>query len=287
MAQDGTRARLWWCLVAAALASAGCPSHRAGSDGGGPQTGKDAGKDAGRDAGKDTGTDKRPTFSARLSGATVVVDVASGTRLWFRSCSDSIVLEKRVGSTWEAPQDDRPSPADSHGYYLDDEFVPLAFNLGCDVINCLALGPTTTVGPTEEYVATGTLRAPPVEQPMGSGPPPPTPWGTDPVPVIERRSLHGELRVRLQYSEDPACRTAFHEATAELTVPEQGVCCPIGRTGCSSHGPGGGWAPTLDACPVWNTLYDRAYARKTDLRGCPVLMRDLNSQCAPGADAGL
>jgi hypothetical protein len=223
------------------------------------------------------GSDGDPRFVARMVGDEIVVDVAAGDEVHYRTCRDEARLEKRVGATWTRPQDDRPPSANNPGYFLDGKYMWPSFNLGCDYILCAAWDETFTrsVARAAEYVKVGT-RDKPAYAPANAA---------SPVDVIESRPLSGELRVRITYSKDAEC-SASEQATAPITVPQDGVCCPIGLTQCSSDGPGGGWAPTLDACPEWSMGFDVGYMITTDIRGCERLIEDNSACCGCVPDAG-
>ncbi len=228
---------------------------------------------------RDASTQPSPVLSASLEGDWLGVDVRGGT-FYQQSCSGAVRAEKSLGGQWIPLQDDR---ADSrwYGYYLDGVYVAADRTLGCDVVACERTQARVEVGAVNEYVRTGSM-APPA--------------GTGALPgfelaVIETRAFHGQVRVHLVYSSDATCSDA-HEANVLLDVPEHGVCCPIGKVDCSSQGPGGGWAPTPDACSKWpgGYPYGAFVVRETDVRGCPKLVVAPDACCAcplDGPDAGL
>jgi hypothetical protein len=172
-------------------------------------------------------------------------------------------------------RDDRPPS--NPGYYLDGKYVPESFSLGCDMTACTSFNDTTEVGRAEEYANTGS-KAPPAGEHSRDAE----------VATIETRPFHGELRVLVQYFRDAMCQEDMHAVSLELEVPKEGVCCPIGDETCSSPGPGGGWAASMDACSPYSTLYDTYVTRKADAHGCPVLVEDdsVCCGCPSDADAG-
>lgn len=202
---------------------------------------------------------------------------ATGGDVQYRSCSDAIRLEKRAGDTWVAPQDDRHPDSNNPGYYLDGVFIGPSSNLGCDAVTCSVGHDEVFVAQALEYVKTG-------EQPA----PADAPTAKSPAPVIERRPLRGKLRVTLEYSRMQGCGDS-HTETFFVDIPSEGVCCPIGDEGCSSEGPGGGWAPTFDACEPYSIEYDGYSVVQQDPWGCPTLQIDESvcCGCVPDADAGL
>ncbi len=241
--------------------------HDAGVHDAGPK--HDAGGDAAQDAGG-------PVFHARLDGDQIVVDVLGGQALRAESCSGSMQVEKHVAAgQWAPLQDDRYPYFNNPGYYLDGVFVRPSSNLGCDVVGCDPLPQQIFLGYAREYVKTGQKPAPAGETTAKS-----------PAPVIETRAFHGTLRITLKYSTDASCNTK-QQVVLQLVVPKDGVCCPIGLPGCSSSGPGGGWARALTECRTWRTEYDLYFATVNDVHGCPALEFD-NAQCCGCAapDAG-
>lgn len=84
-----------------------------------------------------------------------------------------------------------------------------------------------------------------------------------------------------------------HSAGTDAAVPGPdggGVCCPLAAsvTPCSvglDPLPGGGWAPSLDACAYTIRGFDVDFARSVDERGCPV-WRETSRCCLCPPDAG-
>ena len=302
LAQFGLARRAVAFLCCAWLLGAGCASVRqpysegdepAAADtatkpvGGGNQHTATAGSRA-----PDPNTEQLPqpparvSFTPRLEGDVILVDVTSPIPLFRLSCSNAVVLQRREGDAWVAPRDERPPSYQNPGYYLDGAFVPRAFNLGCDAVGCFSLSVSDPiyVGPAREYVRTGS-KAPPEDRVPASGPPA-VPAQVD---VFESRPLSGRVLITIKYFEDSSCGEES-SAALEFTIPtpDQGVCCPIGTAGCSSAGPGGGWAPTLDACRPWTVVYDAMVVPRDDARSCPALALDddICCGCVPG-DAGV
>jgi hypothetical protein len=221
------------------------------------------------------------TFTARLVGDRIVIDVEGPAELGTPSCEETIVIAKLVNGSWRQARDDRR--AANFGYYLDGAFVRQPPN-GCSSCVPLVNNGQIDVGLAYEYVRSGT-KAPPADAPDAATAP-------DQVDVIEMRPLSGMVRITLTYFEDTFCETDGPlTSVVTLTIPElmQGVCCPIGAAGCSSAGPGGGWAPSLDACVPWTMEYDAMSVLKEDPRGCPKLVKDYTicCGCAPDEDAGI
>jgi len=216
-------------------------------------------------------------FRARLIGDLVVVDVPDGLPpLTQLSCSGWwAVLEKPDGARWVPLQDDRHPSSNNPGYFLDGEYIEPSFNLGCDVIGCddQPFSDLIYADDAREYVKVGTMALPEDVSPAPGMSPP-----DDPADVIETRPFSGALRVRFTYSTERDCSEP-HEVTVPLEIPEHGVCCPIGSPSCSSTGPGGGWAPTADACLEWSEVFDESFVITTDPRGCPALADDPDTCC--------
>lgn len=217
-------------------------------------------------------------LSTRMVGDEVFVDAAR-VDLYYWTCMGEPTLQKQVGAEWVSLRDDRPPGWNSPGYFLDGQYLAPSMNLGCDYITCNAFGETHSIARAVEHVKVGT-RAKPASAPANA---------PSPVDMIERRPLSGALRARLTYSTSSDC-AASTEEFVPITVPEQGVCCPIGDAQCSSEGPGGGWAPTLDACRPWSTTFDVAYQVINDPHDCPTLDYDhtICCGCIPtDTDAGM
>ncbi len=238
------------------------PNHDAGPS-------HDAGPDA---AQRDGGV----TFQARLDGDQIVVDVLGGQSLHAQSCSGSTQVEKQTASgQWASLQDDRYPSFNNPGYYLDGVFVRPEFNLGCDVVGCDSLPLQIFLGYARQYVKTGEKPAPAGETTAKS-----------PAPVVETRAFQGTLRITIKYSTGASC-DATQQVVLQLVVPKDGVCCPIGLPGCSSSGPGGGWARSLTECRTWSPEYDVYFAAVSDVHGCPALAADNAQCCGCVSDAGM
>lgn len=206
-------------------------------------------------------------FTARMVGDEAVVDAAN-PNLHYWTCMDEPSLQKQVDGEWVGLRDDRPPGWNSPGYFLDDQYIAPSHNLGCDFLLCTPFGETRSVGRAIEHVKVG-MRAKPLDAP---------PEAPSPVDVIETRPIAGELRVRVTFSTGSDCATS-HEAFVPLTLPEQGVCCAVGSPECSSEGPGGGWARTLQECRPWSTEFDLAYQLVDDAHECPTLVPDYPQCC--------
>ena len=201
--------------------------------------------------------------------------VERSNAFYFRICTNALRVAKQSGGAWVPLRDDRHPSFNNPGYYLDGHYVKPSHNEGCDVWACIRLEDGMTVALAQEYVKTGTLAPPSGED-----------SDVTPVDVVETQPFHGELRVEVQYSKSETCADTEH-AVLSLTVPEDGVCCPIGRAECSSSGPGGGWAPNLESCPAWNIAYDAYFEVEHDPHDCPVLREDTAICCGcPPEDAG-
>jgi len=238
LTQPDTRPRRLgpWLLIVTALVGLGC------DDAPGPRTLDAAAEDASTD-GAVTGPDDL-ALSVFMRGDAIYVHVAGAT-IYDRSCSGGPGLDKQDGDAWVAPQDDRYPDWQNPGYYLDGVFVGPSSNEGCDVVQCSEIPAEVFVARALEYVKVG-------EQPA----PADAPTATSPAPVIERRPLRGQkLRITFLYSRTERCDDT-QTATLLLDLPARGVCCPVGTDGCSSEGPGGGWAPSLDACAPYSIEYD-------------------------------
>jgi hypothetical protein len=216
-----------------------------------------------------------PGFRVRLEGAAIILEARSGAKLTHETCQDSIGLEKHEGNAWVPMRDDRPPPSANPGFYLDGTYFPAHLDPGCDFVVCDDYPATQVVGHAEEYVKTGTKA--PLADPHSD---------ETAVDVIETRAFHGDVRVNVQYRTTANCGDAPQTARLLLTIPEHGVCCPIGDAGCSSSGPGGGWAPNLDACTPWKTVNDAYLEKNKDSHGCPILIENDGVCCSCLADAG-
>ena len=208
-------------------------------------------------------------------GDRIEIELPQNRSFYMFDCPKTHVLEKAVlPGWWTALIDDRPQWP-YKGYYLDEIFIPMyTSGLGCDVMDCVAY-PVLDVGRAVEYVQTG-MRAPPEDADYDDCVPP------ELVPVIETRAVHGMLRARFAYSMDDRCQSGA-EAIVEIEVPEQGVCCPIAEIGSGTNIPGGGWAPSPDAC--WNVT-TLSGIRIEDARGCPVLISQSKRALGHCADGG-
>jgi len=214
-----------------------------------------------------------PGFRVRLEGVAIILETRSKAKLTHETCQDRVGLEKHVGNAWVPMRDDRPPPSANPGYYLDGIYIPAHYDLGCDAVVCDNFPTTQVVGRAEEYVKTGTKAPTDLNSNETAG------------DVIETRSFHGEVRVAAQYRTTADCSDA-ETATLRLTIPATGVCCPVGDPGCSSSGPGGGWAATRDACAPWKTIDDVYFEKDKDSRGCPILVEDESVCCGCYDDAG-
>ncbi len=65
-----------------------------------------------------------------------------------------------------------------------------------------------------------------------------------------------------------------------------GVCCRPGSPSCNCTLEGG-WAPSLDECPVFGTCDVRYWGSGTDPWGCPVLIPDSLTSCLDEIDLGV
>ena len=217
-----------------------------------------------------------PTFSARLDGTNVIVEVTNSILAYYLTCNDAVVLQKLdAAGTWVRPTDDRPPSYNNPGYYLDGRYVAPSFNEGCNVTSCQNFGSRHFVAKAAEYVQTGLVETTVNGSPVF-------------VPSIETRPLRGVLLIEVRYSYgDPNCNTSAQVVQLKVEVPPfDGVCCPPGREGCNSTGPGGGWALDYDSCRDLLPAYDTYYRRYVDSHGCPFLGEDL-SQCCGCYDAGV
>lgn len=275
LAQLGATRRLSFRIALACTALFACDASDSDAD---------AGSDAGAvpDAAQPEPDAAQPDgFHARLEGDVVMIDWDGGA-LSTLTCSGVSLLEKREGDRWVPLRDDRPPSWNSPGYFIDGEYSEPSFNLGCDVVSCYEPNTPLHMGFAREYVKTGTQPIPDGAGDAGIAAPI---LPADPADVIETRAFHGLLRARFTYSLGTECAEQL-EAIVELEVPEEGVCCPIGNAGCSSEGPGGGWAPTLDACRPWSIEYDALSVRATDVRDCPVLVQDYDMCCGCAIEDG-
>jgi hypothetical protein len=226
-------------------------------------------------------SDAAPRFAVRFEGDVIILDVESARRLSQDECANPIRFEQLEGDEFVPMRDDRRlAPA----YYLDDHFVSEPSKLiRCDVPSCAQFprSHSFAIGSANEYVKIGT-------RPYAA-----SDKSKVDVDVIESRPVSGRIRIRIDYFDDERC-DAPSGTTLELTIPtpEQGLCCPIGEDGCSSDGPGGGWAPSAEACPPWSVGRDDIFAVavvEDDPRGCPrlVLDKQMCCGCGPDADAGM
>jgi hypothetical protein len=250
--------------------------HRGGGGGGdgGSGSGGTHGGSGGHaiDGGTDGGRELpwlEPGFRVYLDGVSIMLETRTDAQLSYLTCQNAIRVEKHLENAWAAMQDDRHPSSSNPGYYLDGEYVPSSSNLGCDQVECVPFSRTQVAGRAEEYVKTGS-KAPPAGEPAAA----------DEVDVVETRAFHGEVRVRVDYSQTPQCE-ATDKVVLPLTIPgEGGVCCPIGSEGCWDPGPGGGWAPSLAECKPWKPAFDVAFSEERDAHGCPTLVEDESFCCS-------
>lgn len=242
--------------------------HDSGVDAGMPEPLLDSGSQG---AGLDAGAmpPPMPPFRMRLDGRMLVLDTLGHASWSFRECAAAFVLEK-LGNGWGPIRDERPH--DGRGYYLDDKFVHGEIAM-CDASSCPSLGKTRDIARAEEYVQIGTKRPPPDE-----------PDPDKPVFVVSTRPLAGPLRLLVKYHVEKSCGGAEQSAVIELTIPTEGVCCPIGPATCSSPGPGGGWAESYAACPTFDSEFNVAFVIKPEAHGCPVLKPDPAMCCGDCTD---
>lgn len=217
-------------------------------------------------------------FKARVkAGGAVMLETFSIKPLYMLTCSSAFSLEQPYAGSWVPLRDDRPPSYMNPGYFLDGVFVPPSFNEGCDVLTCRPLGPTVDVPLFAlEYVQLGSISAPP-----GSGI-----SGT--IPAIESRGRRGDLRLRLNYSEDSNC-SRFTEATIDFFVPD-GECCYVGPEGCNASNAGGGWTPSPGDCPALFPSSGTYYTARVDGFGCAKLIPDPQRCCGSNCgdeDAGV
>jgi hypothetical protein len=277
-------------LSIAPLLVLGCDS---GDKKGGAGSHPDAGHDAGRDAGgmthpdggstSDSGLDASatpppmPTVRAQLEGRDLVLEILSDQDLVHDAC-EPLLIEKYADRRWQPRRDERPPRGSGQSYYLDGEFVARNDD-ACAEVRCKALdeGIRATA---EEFVQTGTKRPP-------AGEPNPE----TPVFVVETRPLIGQLRLTAHYDlGQERCGPEPLVATAELMIPTEGVCCPIGPAQCPTLGPGGGWAKSYDQCPTFESSSGIRYTIMADDHGCPVLVGDETrccGDCPMEDDAGI
>lgn len=155
--------------------------------------------DASTDREDDGGADLE--FRVDVARWHVILSAVSDATLYVESCT-ATRLSKKQGNDWVPPRDERPS----HGgpYYQDGELI-LDQGFGCDALACGDTGGEVYGGYAMEYVQTGTR---------------PPPAGGDVVPVIEKRPLHGELRVSLTYSTDVGGRCKGEQAFVYFAIPD-------------------------------------------------------------------
>jgi hypothetical protein len=216
-------------------------------------------------------------FHERFEGDVIVVDVtdSAGSGIFMQGCSSPTGLYQLADEAWIPVKDDRPPSAGHGGYYLDDEYIAPGSET-CDATRCNRFPSDTRieVGETYEYVNAGTRAAPQDASGISRQ-----------VPNITRRPLSGAVKIKISYFEDGACQQLSGiESQVEIPVPSKGVCCPIGLAQCSSAGPGGGWAPTVDQCAPFSQSFDAAFQQRNDPRGCPQLVED-DQVCCGCADA--
>jgi hypothetical protein len=214
-----------------------------------------------------------PPFRAYLEGDAIVLAALVPEQAWFRTCSGYPYVQKRAGTEWVPMIDDRPSLGPSPGYYLGDTFISPDFDRNCDVDSCGSISEPRTLGHAEEYVKIGTKAPPPGSDATAAM-----------VDVFEARPYHGDVRVVVHYSTDSACSGETKETFVPLTIPEDGVCCPVVATGCSVDGPRGGWATSRDACVEVPRVPDAYIQRGTvDSHGCAIAC----CGCTNDEDAGI
>ena len=203
------------------------------------------------------------TFTAVLVNDIVLFEVSDREAIEIPYCRATRLEKKDAQGNISFLQNDRPSSsAGSPGYYLDGEYLgPTPQNNGCDQAGCEApSSDRIEIGAAREYIKTGTRDAP-ADAPNAG----------EIIDVIETRPFSGDLVAHLVYSPPDQCDE--REVVLAITVPEEGVCCPIEAEGCSIEGELGGWARSFDECgPLDSTFFDEAWFREDDVRGCPVLV---------------
>lgn len=206
-------------------------------------------------------------FSIELQGAQLLVHDSDEAPLYMLSCSGATAMEKADAAAWVAPADERHPSSHNPGYYLDGEYIEPEFSLGCDIVSCYEAQDPIYSALAYEYVKVGSEPAPAVMvDPRIAD------RVADPADTVETRPLSGKVRVRVRYFRDAECqRELFQEQEIVIPEPDEGVCCPVGDEGCSVEGPGGGWAPTLDACAPFSQQFDTLFELGDDPRGCPTL----------------
>jgi hypothetical protein len=186
--------------------------------------------------------------------------------VYFMNCS-AVNLEKYDASGWTRLRDDRNTPANAAGYYLDGVYVPPQINPGCDFDFCSPGGTGIGVGAALEYVETGT-------RPLASNTPPPLLGITaaNPARDIKTQPYIGKLRVSFNYAREAKCQ--FRQTVRlELEAPT-GSCCPV-STSCSSTN-AGGWAASADDCSS-RAFQDGYFTPAKDVHGCDVLNTSTSS----------
>jgi len=214
------------------------------------------------------------TFTAVMEQTTVAVLVSTGVDR--RRCGSSR-LEKNDDGESVPLIDERPPRHDNPGYYLDARYVEPS-DEACDEIECVGssgLGSSRhTIGSAYEYVKLGRAPAPAGAANVG-----------ELVDLIETRAFSGDLYVYFNYSDGLMCED--REVQLELTVPEEGVCCPVAEGGCTLDGPTGGWARSRDECsPAPRPAVDDAWTAEGDPHGCLALEYhpEVCCGCVPSAE---
>lgn len=231
-----------------ALAALGCADNHVGSS---PESDGDDPTTIVRDG---------VTAKAYLRGDNVIISLESEAPVYTVACTERTKLEKLVGTSWQPLRND--APADFHqGYFVDDRYEEPTFGLGCDVQYCMQANGGANAGPPNEIIADGTRAKPS--------------WVTrdnavDPAPVFRTEPLSGPIRASLTYFKDAQCK-APETVSFELDIASEGVCCPVGPAGCSSSGPLGGWAATLETCDDSGGSPGEYSELVVDNRGCEKL----------------
>lgn len=218
-----------------------------------------------------------PSFQllTRIEGDRIVIDVSGPQEPIFVQGCGAPAAVYRVEDRWVPVRDDRPPSQGNAAYYVDDTYVPATE--ACDAPRCVPVpdGTQIEVSGTYEYIkSTETRTAPPDADNVL--------WE---VPLIERFPLSGSVSVAFTYFRDDACLLSERlETYLDIPVPSRGVCCPIGLAECSSEGPGGGWAPTLEQCAPFASESDVLFEQRTDPRGCPLLVPNRERACGANGD---